>query len=228
MFQQWRDLLFLHWEFRIAVIQATLPAGLFVDTFHGKAYLGVVPFFMQNVRPRFLPSMPGISHFMEINLRTYVYDRSGTPGVWFYSLDANQRLAVEIARRWFHLPYQHARMQWNRTEVGSIFYKSTRTTDTTTSATSCFQYSPNGDLSEAASESLEFFLIERYRLFTATPDGLRCVTVSHQPYPLQRAEVAAADDHLLEFNGFPRTGRPPDHSIISAGVDVSIFGLERA
>jgi len=111
MYQQWRDLLFLHWEYPAAAIQETLPEGLFVDTFGGTAYLGIVPFFMRNSRPRFLPAVPGLSNFMELNLRTYVYDRSGIPGVWFYSLDANQPLAVEIARRIFHLPYRHAKMR---------------------------------------------------------------------------------------------------------------------
>jgi hypothetical protein len=82
---------------RDAAIQATLPEGLFVDTFGGTAYLGIVPFFMRNIRPRCLPAVPGISNFMELNLRTCVFDRSGVPGVWFYSLDANQWLAVRIA-----------------------------------------------------------------------------------------------------------------------------------
>ena len=81
MYQQWVDLLFLHWKYPADIIQATLPAGLFVDTHLDQAYLGVVPFFMRNVRPRFLPAVPKLSHFMEINLRTYVYDRSGVPGV---------------------------------------------------------------------------------------------------------------------------------------------------
>ena len=127
MYQQWSDLLFLHWEYSAAVIQATLPEGLFVDTFGGKAYLGVVPFFMRNIRPRFLPAVPGISDFMEMNLRTYVHNRAGIPGVWFYSLDANQWLAVKIARRFFHLPYEHAEMKSSRTEQGRIRSESLRT-----------------------------------------------------------------------------------------------------
>lgn len=81
MYQEWRDLLSLHWEYSVAAVQATLPDGLFVDAFGGKTYLGLVPFFMRNIRPRFLPAVPGISNFMELNLRTYVYDRSGVPGV---------------------------------------------------------------------------------------------------------------------------------------------------
>ena len=127
MYQQWCDLLFLHWEYSAAAIQATLPEGLFVDTFGGRAYLGVVPFFMRNIRPRFLPAVPGISDFMELNLRTSVYDRAGVPGVWFYSLDANQWLAVKIARRFFWLPYEHAVMKSNRLGGGRIRYESLRT-----------------------------------------------------------------------------------------------------
>lgn len=99
MYQRWRDLLFLHWEYPVEQIQQTLPPGLRVDTYHGQAYLGIVPFFMCDIRPRFLPAVRGISHFLELNLRTYVYDEAGVPGVWFYSLDANQRLAVKVARR---------------------------------------------------------------------------------------------------------------------------------
>ncbi|MDP4593007.1 MAG: hydantoinase B/oxoprolinase family protein, partial [Beijerinckiaceae bacterium] len=124
MFRQWRDLLFLHWEYPVEAIQATLPNGLFVDTFAGKAYLGVVPFFMQKIRPRFLPAVPGISDFMELNLRTYVHDKAGVPGVWFYSLDANQWMAVQIARRFFHLPYEYAKMKSSRTPEGSIGFES--------------------------------------------------------------------------------------------------------
>ena len=89
MFQKWRELLFLHWEVDPGEIQRTLPSGLQVDTYADKAYVGIVPFYMCEVRPRFCPSLPGLSNFLEINLRTYVYDERGVAGVWFYSLDAN-------------------------------------------------------------------------------------------------------------------------------------------
>ena len=164
MFQSWRDLLFLHWEYSVAAIQATLPDGLFVDTFAGKAYLGIVPFFMRNIRPRFLPAVPGISNFMELNLRTYVYDRSGVPGVWFYSLDANQWLAVKIARQLFHLPYQHAQMKSSRTPEGRIRYESLRNGKRANGASCLFEYAPGLELPQPSPDSLEFFLVERYRL----------------------------------------------------------------
>ena len=227
MYQQWRDLLFLHWEYPAAAIQATLPEGLFVDTFGGKAYLGVVPFFMQNIRPRFLPAVPGISDFMEMNLRTYVHDRSGVPGVWFYSLDANQWLAVKIARRFFHLPYRRARMQSSRMANGGIHYESTRIGDGSKGVTCTFDYASGAELPQPASDSLEYFLIERYRLYSSAPGGLRRGAVFHQPYPLCRAGVTAWDEQLLALNGFTPTGRPPDHIAMSRGVDVTIFPLAR-
>ena len=227
MFQQWRDLLFLHWEYSVAEIQRTLPEGLFVDTFAGKAYLGIVPFFMQNIRPRFLPAVPGLSNFMEMNLRTYVHDRMGVPGVWFYSLDANQRLAVALARRFFHPPYEHATMKSSRSPQGLIRYESRRHGDDANDAGCVFEYAPGAELPAASPASLEFFLVERYRLFAATGGCLWRGAVHHQPYPLRRAEVTAWDEHLLTLNGFTPTSRRPDHIIMSPGVDVTVFPLER-
>lgn len=226
MYQQWRDLLFLHWEYSITTIQATLPDGLYVDTFNGKAYLGVVPFFMRNIRPRYLPAVPGILNFMEMNLRTYVHDREGVPGVWFYSLDANQRLAVKTARRFFHLPYEFAHMKSSRTPDGRIHYESWRTGGRANGAVCRFEYAPGAVLPPPAPDSLEFFLIERYRLYSRAPEGLRRGAVFHPPYPLCRAEVTAWDEQLLALDGFSPTGRSPNHIIMSRGVDVSVFPLE--
>ena len=228
MYQQWRDLLFLHWEYPAAAIQETLPEGLFVDQFAGRAYLGIVPFFMRNIRPRRLPPVPGISNFMEMNLRTYVYDRAGIPGVWFYSLDANQRLAVAVARKFFHLPYQHARMNWSRGEGGSIRYRSIRL-DAAAGRPPCqFEYAPAAAMPEPAPESLEFFLVERYRLYANSPGGLRRGSVAHPPYPLTAAIVPRWDEELSVLAGFPPTGRPPDHIAMSRGVDVEVFPLQTA
>jgi uncharacterized protein len=106
--QRWSDLLFLHWRVSAAAVQATLPAGLFVDTYHDQAYVGIVPFFMERVRPVYLPPVPWLSWFLELNVRTYVRDASGTPGVWFYSLSGGERRtprgaidgASTMARRW--------------------------------------------------------------------------------------------------------------------------------
>ena len=227
MYQRWRDLLFLHWEYPAAVIQQSLPDGLFVDTFGGKAYLGIVPFFMKNIRPVFLPAVPGLSSFMEVNVRTYVYDRAGVPGVWFYSLDANQRLAVAIARRFFHLPYERAEMQSQRTASGAIRYRSVRAGVDANRGGCVFEYAAGAERTPPSPESLEFFLVERYRLYAASDGRLRRGAVFHEPYPLCPAEVTVWDEQLLALNGFPSTGRPPDHITMSHGVDVTVFPLQR-
>lgn len=222
MYQRWSNLLFLHWEYPAKFIQQRLPEGLFADTFRGKAYLGVVPFFMEKIRPRFLPAVRGLSNFMELNLRTYVHDQAGVPGVWFFSLEANQWLAVEIAKRFFHLPYEHASMRASHSKKGCIGFESLR------KGTQCtFEYAAGEALALPAPDSLEFFLLERYRLYSSAPDGLRRGAVYHEPYPLRRADVTLWDENLLLLNGFALTKRPPDHMVISRGVDVSIFPLER-
>ena len=158
MYQTWRSLLFLHWEIPAAKIQATLPQGLTVDMYKGKAYIGLVPFFMRHIRPRFLPPVPGISNFLETNVRTYVYDKHGTPGVWFYSLEANQWLAVKVARTFFRLPYFYASMSANQEELSQpIDYKTARQG---TSQSSNFHYHSEGPIRYAEPGSFEFFLLQ--------------------------------------------------------------------
>ena len=110
MTMTWHSLAFLHWPVAAESLQASIPEPLVLDTFAGQAWLGVVPFGMSNVRPRWAPPLPGVSRFPEINVRTYV-THDGKPGVWFYSLDATNWLAVRGARALFHLPYYDARIQ---------------------------------------------------------------------------------------------------------------------
>lgn len=226
MRHSWRELLFLHWRIDPETIQRTLPDGLTVDTFEGRAWIGLVPFFMRNVRPWWSPSLPGLSNFQELNCRTYAVDEHGVPGVWFYSLDANSRLTVWGARRYYHLPYHLARMSfaWDRT-CGRVDFRSWRC-GIPSQCASRFVYEPIGPASPGAPGSLEFFLTERYVLFARGPDGrLYRGHVHHSPYQISPVTVEVFDETLLELNGFRRTGRPPDHAVVSRGVDVDIFRL---
>ena len=104
MHQTWHDLLFMHWRVPAESLRQHLPTALSLDTFDDSAWIGIVPFRMSDVRPRFLPALPWLSAFPELNVRTYV-TLDGRPGVWFFSLDAGNPLAVWIARAWFKLPY---------------------------------------------------------------------------------------------------------------------------
>ncbi|MGD9854429.1 MAG: YqjF family protein [Planctomycetaceae bacterium] len=226
MYHSWRDLLFLHWRTDAAAVQASLPTGLTVDTFEGQAWIGLVPFFMRNIRPWWLPSLPGLSNFQELNCRTYVIDAHGTPGVWFYSLDANSRLTVWGARAFYHLPYHLARMTYECDEERSrVDFRSHRR-GIPRHAASRFVYEPREEPSVCTPGTLEFFLIERYVLFAKRHDGeLFYGQVHHAPYAVSPANVEVCDDSLLDLNGFHRTGRPPDHALFSRGVDVVVFPL---
>lgn len=242
MFQSWSHLLFLHWTWDPAAIQATLPEGLFVDTHDGRAYLGVVPFWMDTVRPLFCPPVPGLSWFLELNLRTYVHTADGTPGVWFYSLDCNQPLAVHLARTFFSLPYVHARQTGVRPNpkchplgdtgtdtLGFSDFRSQRKIPLYAAALNRFTYAGTMHPAPAQPGTLEYFLAERYLLFSRSRRTGRLYEgrVWHAPYPLSPARVTHAETSLFSDNGFPSPARPADHAMVSPRVDVSIYGLQR-
>jgi uncharacterized protein YqjF (DUF2071 family) len=109
----WSQLLFAHWALEPDIVARHLPADLSLDVRDGRAWVGVVPFLMSNVAPRCCPSMPCLSRFLELNVRTYVV-LDGKPGVWFFSLDAANKIAVRVARKTFSLPYMDARMSLKR------------------------------------------------------------------------------------------------------------------
>jgi len=222
--QRWSDLLFLHWKIDPRVIQATLPKGLFVDTYAGAAYLGLVPFFMQRIRPAWLPPLPWLSWFLELNVRTYVHDIDGRPGVWFYSLDCDQPLAVAIARRCFHLPYFHARMAASHRD-GTVHYDCQRRSEAASGAR--YAWTPGRDAAQAEPGSLAFFLVERYLLFAADGAGrLFTGRVHHAPYRLHTPEVTEFSTVPARQAGFDLVGEPA--SVLGAqAVDVSIFPLRR-
>ncbi|WP_152052235.1 YqjF family protein [Tautonia marina] len=225
MRQIWSDLLFLHWAVPAEVIAPTLPPGLEVDTFGGNAYLGLVPFTMRGVRPLGLPAVSWLSNFHEVNVRTYVHRKGRDPGVWFYSLDAENRIAVWLARLSFHLPYNWARMSLDhdQAEEGVIDYTSTRR-GSGTSASCRIRYRPIGLPLPAAPGTLEFFLLERYLLYAFGRGQLHVGRVHHQPYPVQGAELLVFEEELLAASGFKR----PDNGALihyASGVDVEVFPL---
>jgi uncharacterized protein YqjF (DUF2071 family) len=186
----WRNLLFMHWPVGVDALRPLIPPALSIDTFEGSAWLGVVPFDMTGVRPHFLPAVPGLSHFPEINLRTYV-TAEGRPGVWFFSLDAGSRIAVRLARATFHLPYFDAEM-YCHASGDEVDYRSLRTHRGAPGAKFEASYRPVGETFESEEGSLEQFLTERYCLYSAGRRGhVRRAEVHHHLWPLQPAEVEA-------------------------------------
>jgi uncharacterized protein YqjF (DUF2071 family) len=222
MSQRWESLLFLHWRLPAARIQETLPPGLTVDTFEGDAFIGAVPFFMRYVRPIRTPALPWISFFLELNVRTYVFDERGVPGVWFYSLDCNQPLAVMTARALTGLRYFHAAM--NATRSDFIDYTSRRRG---TREVARYRYRGRGEERQSPPASLEFFLLERYYLYAQRRNALVRAQVSHAPYRWRQAEVFEWSRLPAVLDGFSEITGAPIHSCFVEGLDVKIYATER-
>ncbi len=213
MYQRWHGLLFAHRPAAPAAVAATLPAGLELDTFDGRAWIGVVPFQMAGVRARGTPALPGLSCFPELNVRTYV-TRGGKPGVWFYSLDAGNAVAVSTARAWLNLPYFRARMRYEREHGegradGAVRYASERTHRRAPPAVWRGRYRPTGPVRLPRAGTLEHWLTERYCLYSSTRRGLLRLEVQHAPWPLQAAEAELEVDTLAEAAGLAPDPAPP-------------------
>jgi len=200
----WRDVLFAHWAFDPDIIRRLVPDSLEIDVFDdGLAYLGVVPFAMRNVRPRFAPGMPGHTNFLETNVRTYVRHRD-KPGVYFFSLDCESTIAVETARATFHLPYFHATMSLAR-ENSQIRYRTRRTDQRPPflpadanhehdhgPAELELTYEPAGPGYPSSPGELDHWLTERYCLYSVHPRHPERVSVGeihHPPWQLQPARA---------------------------------------
>jgi uncharacterized protein YqjF (DUF2071 family) len=214
MHQVWRHLAFLHWAVDPADLRVFLPPGLELDTFEGRAYVGVVPFTIQATRPPLLPAVPALSSFHEVNLRTYVHRGGRDPGVWFFSLDAASRIAVAGARAAYKLPYFYARMalvETNGPAGPMLGYTSRRVSRAPEPARlSCSYWPTSTEVTPAAPGTLEFFLVERYLLYAA--DGrkrLRTARVFHVPYPLQPAAAGELTETLTTTAGIPHGPEPP-------------------
>lgn len=166
MRQNWRDLLFLHWAFDPTRIRPLIPADLELDLFEGMAYVGLVPFTMTGVRPIGLPAVVGLSNFHETNVRTYVHHAGRDPGVWFFSLDAANTIAVRLARALFHLPYHRAQMFLEREgrdpseQQFSILYAGVRHWPAPLPASYLIRGQVSGTVRPATPGTLEHFLAE--------------------------------------------------------------------
>ena len=199
MTQSWHNLLFAHWPVDAALLRSRIPAGFALDVYESQAWIGVVPFQMTNVAPRFVPALPWVSEFAELNVRTYV-TVDGKPGVYFFSLDAASALAVGAARSLLHLPYFTAEIQVH-CEASRVDYSSRRTGENAP-AELVARYQPVGPRFHAEPGSLDYFLTERYCLYNvdARFRAYR-LEIHHLPWTLQRAEATFTVNTMTEAAG---------------------------
>jgi uncharacterized protein YqjF (DUF2071 family) len=218
MAQTWDDLLFIHYRVPVTTLRELVPAGLDVQEHSGSGWLGVTPFAITGLRARGLPAFPFVSSFLELNVRTYV-TRDDKPGIWFFSLDASSRVAVQAARQLYRLPYFNADITLQR-RAGGIVYDCSRHSGKAFSGS----YRPTGDVSAAAPGSLEHFLTERYCLYAEHEGKLFRADIHHRPWPLQPAEAQ------IDLNTMPPLRVPDGEPLLhySERQDVVIWPLESA
>jgi uncharacterized protein YqjF (DUF2071 family) len=208
MEQSWHDLLFAHWAYPVDAIRAAVPAQLPIDTFDGSAWIAVVPFTIRGLRLRGLPMVPGTATFPELNVRTYV-TIDGKPGVYFFSLDAGNQLAVRVARAAFHLNYYYALMSAMRTPDG-VKYLARRADARGRPADFSARYRADGKGVRPAPGTLEHFLVERYCLYAVSPSSrVYRMDIHHRPWLLQPADADVDAAALLQAAGIPTPSADP-------------------
>lgn len=208
MRQVWSDLLFAHWPTPAASMAALLPPGLTLDTWEGEAWVGVVPFRMPYLSIRGMPDVPPFMRLLEINVRTYV--RVGhKPGVYFFSLDADNPIAVEVARRWYSLPYLNARFDCDFSENG-VRYQMTRTDHRAAPGAFTASYRPTRAPQPPAAGTLEDWLTARYALYTTNRRGrILRGDITHQPWPLAPAEAEIQVNTVAQSHGITLADTAP-------------------
>ena len=224
MHQTWGKLLFMHWRISENLLRPHVPDSLEIDTYGDSAWIAIVPFTMWDIRafPPYVPPVPFLSSAHELNVRTYVH-HNGVPGVWFFSLDANSRAAVLGARTVYHLPYYNADIDLIQ-RGKRIHYKLQREDDPPAAFDATWVI---GDpLPQSQPGSKEFFLTERYMLYTEVDGDLYRARIYHEPWPLQQAELIKWGSTMLEaINVTQPTNEPIVH--YAEELDVDIWFLEK-
>ena len=202
MAQTWQRLLFAHYPVATDSIRPMIPSLLEIDTYDGEAWISIVPFMMNHVHLRRLPSFPTTGKFPELNVRTYVKYRDKA-GVWFFSLDAASFLAVWTARLTFNLPYFHATMSLDQSG-DTLRYKSVRKHPGATSAIFDASYRPTAPVQDYAPDSLDRWLSERYVLYSGNRQGKLFIGhINHLQWQLQPAEAEFERDDMAQASGIP-------------------------
>lgn len=220
MIHHWRHMTFLHWRYPAALVQSLLPAGLTVETLEGTAWVGVLPFRMEGVRPPLAPALPWLSRFPETNVRTYVRGPDGRSGIWFFSLDAARLPAVAGGRIGYGLPYCWSDMSVECAGTRHV-YRCRRRWPGPAGARCNVTVHTGSRLTGADLTPLDHFLTARFRLYSRLGGWLVGADAEHEPWPLYRAEVTHLDQDLTAAAGLPAPeGDPLVHA--SPGVTVRI------
>ena len=221
--QKWVDLTFMHWEVDPDLLRAHIPEDLEIDLFNGKAYIGTIPFRMEKVRPRKLPSVSFISNFPEFNIRAYV-TKNRKSGVYFLTLDAQSHITCIYAPYAYSLPYRYSKCDFQSNDKGGYKWKSIRKKNGVSLNGESFS---KGILLEAGKNSLEEFLFERYCLYVNHKGSICRAYTYHEPWKFRIGEVNIIENTLTEsYNLGVKDLLKPELVHVSEGVEVLTWSIE--
>jgi uncharacterized protein len=205
--QDWLDLLFAHWPVPVAALRPHVPPALDIDTLDETAWVSLVAFRLERIRRRWLPSPSFLTDSFELNFRTYVRHR-GESGIYFLSIHASNPLLIGLARLATPLPYQSARMSYNRQE-SSVRFNAHRPIADGMDRRFAANFTPLGQESRAKPGSLDHWLVERYCLFVEGPRSrlLRTV-VEHPPWEVQSVQAQVTANTMGDPFGMNLTTAP--------------------
>jgi hypothetical protein len=222
MAQRWTDLLFAHWRVDADLLRRVVPRSLPLDAFVNETWISIAAFYLSGLRSRWLPPLPVISEFPELNVRTYV-TLGGKPGVYFFSLDAGSALAVAAARATYFLPYFRASMDIRARADGTLEYRSRRTDRRGRPAEFSARYRPTGPISLAKPGTLDHWLTERYCLYAVDRAGhVRRADIHHRRWPLQPVDAEIDVNTMASAAGLELPGEAPRVSFASR-LDVAVW-----
>lgn len=222
MKQTWKHVLFLHWPLHAESLRPFIPKELEIDTYDGQAWLGMIVFEMGGIYPRGLSRLPLTPPFSEINVRTYVTYK-GEPGIYFLSIDVNNWASLNIAKRWYHLPYRPSEVSIQK-EGASLHFEGIRKKEPLYVKGS---YTPLKESFFSRAGRLDYWFTERYRLYSSDSfSNLYTASIDHPPWALQNTEVTIDKNTLFSPFGF-HLGADAPIAHYSYGVQTNFWNIKK-
>jgi uncharacterized protein YqjF (DUF2071 family) len=214
-YQEWNRALFLHWVVPFEQLRKCVPAKLNLDTFDGNCYVSLVAFTMEKIRPKFLPSVGGVSYFDEINVRTYI-DNDGKKGVYFLNIEASKTISAFIAKAISGLPYEKAKI--SRTEK---LYNSNN-------LKKGFNLNAEFEIEEIISEKTELdkWLTERYCLYLDLKNEFYRYDIHHKEWEIKKVNIKSLIVNY-KISEIDLNNRDPNLIHYSEGIKVIAWKREK-
>jgi len=213
-YQEWNDAIFLHYQVEPTELKKFVPKELEIDLFDGKAWVSVVAFTMENIRPKYLPSFSPISDFDEINIRTYVKSNNKT-GVYFLSIEGGKRLSCKLAKGISELPYR-----FSKTKREDQKYQSS---NPTYNDTLDIEFLVGKELTKKT--ALDKWLTERYALFQDTDKSINEFEIHHLEWEINDIDIQRLEVNYSRFKEM--INNTPAIAHYSKGVNVIAWGKKK-